>query len=231
MSKKYEKPVIIVNFKTYLQSLSDKALEIAACAVKISDKTGIYIGLAPQYVDIRLMSSTSSIPVYGQHVDAIKPGAYTGHVTAESLLNAGAIGSLVNHSEKQLRLSEIDKIVNKLNKLDLISVVCGDTSTVSAAAATLNPDMVAVEPPELIGSGIAVSKANPEIISDTVDRIKKVNPKVTILCGAGITKGEDVSSAIKLGAEGILVASGVVKAKDPCNALNELAEYAASSLK
>ncbi len=91
--------------------------------------------------------------------------------------------------------------------------------------------MVAVEPPELIGSGIAVSKANPEIISDTVDRIKKVNPKVTILCGAGITKGEDVSSAIKLGAEGILVASGVVKAKDPCNALNELAEYAASSLK
>jgi len=48
-----------------------------------------------------------------------------------------------------------------------------------------------------------------------VKRIRSVNPEVGILCGAGITTGEDVYAALKLGAEGVLVASGVVKAPRP----------------
>ncbi len=141
------------------------------------------------------------------------------------------MGSLVNHSERRLKLSEIDKIVTNFKRLELISVVCGNTSQVSVAATALDPDVVAIEPPELIGTGRAVSKAKPEIISDTVDAIRGVNPNVTILCGAGITKGEDVAAAIKLGAQGILVASGVVKAGDPCKVLKELAGNASSSMR
>jgi triosephosphate isomerase len=38
---------------------------------------------------------------------------------------------------------------------------------------------------------------------------------VRILCGAGISTGEDVYAALKLGSEGVLVASGVVKAPKP----------------
>jgi triosephosphate isomerase len=75
--------------------------------------------------------------------------------------------------------------------------------------------MVAIEPPELIGTGIPVSKAQPEIVSGTVRLVREVNGKVTILCGAGISHGEDVSAALKLGTQGVLVASGIVKAKDP----------------
>ncbi len=94
----------------------------------------------------------------------------------------------------------------------------------SAAAAALKPDMIAVEPPELIGTGIPVSKAKPEVVTGTVEVVKRVNPKVVILCGAGITKGEDVAAALELGTEGVLVASGIVKAKDPHKALLEFAE-------
>lgn len=231
MSEGFHKPIIIVNFKTYLEGMGERALKLAKCAEKIRDETGAYIGLAPQYVDLRLLISKSSIPVFAQHVDGVKPGAHTGHVVADSLADVGVAGSLVNHSEKRLKLSEIDEIVRRLKELRLISVVCSNTPPVSAAAAALDPDMVAIEPPELIGTGIAVSKAKPEIISDTVEVIKKVNPRVSILCGAGITKGEDVTAAIKLGSEGILVASGVVKARDPCKVLSELAECATSAMK
>jgi triosephosphate isomerase len=86
--------------------------------------------------------------------------------------------------------------------------------------------MVSIEPPELIGSGIAVSKAQPEVITDTVRLVQKVDPKVTILCGAGISTGQDVATALKLGSHGVLVASGIVKAKNPYTMLREFGESA-----
>jgi triosephosphate isomerase len=92
------------------------------------------------------------------------------------------------------------------------------------AVAGLNPEMIAIEPPELIGTGIPVSKAKPEVVTDTIELVRKVNQRVTILCGAGITSGEDVAAALRLGTEGVLVASGVVKAKDPYNVLIQFAE-------
>jgi len=95
---------------------------------------------------------------------------------------------------------------------------------VSAAAAALKPDMIAIEPPELIGSGIPVSKAKPEVVSGTIDLVRQVNRDVVVLCGAGITRGEDVEAALKLGTEGVLVASGIVKAKDQYGAVMEFAE-------
>jgi len=43
------------------------------------------------------------------------------------------------------------------------------------------------------------------------------------LCGAGIVTGEDVAAAVKLGAKGVLVASGIVKAKNWIKVIEELA--------
>lgn len=74
----------------------------------------------------------------------------------------------------------------------MISIVCTNNVETSAAAAALSPDFVAVEPPELIGSGIPVSKAKPEVVENTVEAVKTVNPDVRVLCGAGISSGEDV---------------------------------------
>jgi triosephosphate isomerase len=43
-----------------------------------------------------------------------------------------------------------------------------------------------------------------------------------VLCGAGISKGEDLRAALDLGSKGVLLASGIVKAKDPKAALEDL---------
>jgi len=225
-SPRIRTPLILVNFKTYLEGTGSKALRLAKIGEQVSSETGVSIAVAPQLTDIRMIADQVEIPVYAQHVDAVDIGAYTGHVLAEAVKEAGAFGTLINHSERRLKLSEIDEVVRKTRSVGLLSVVCTNTAAVSAASAALAPDMVVIEPPELIGTGIAVSKARPEIVTDTVSLIKRIAPKVVVLCGAGITIGEDVKAALRLGTDGVLLASGVVKAKDQRKALLDIATAA-----
>jgi len=217
-------PIILVNFKTYAEATGRNALNLAKTAEKINQETGVSVGIAPQYVDIVPIVQAVSIPVFAQHIDPVTHGSFTGHVLPEAVKEAGAVGTLINHSERRLKLADIDAAITRAQEIGLVTVVCSNNSAVSAAVAALKPNMVAVEPPELIGTGIPVSKAKPEIVSSTVDLVKRVNPEVIILCGAGITTGEDVAAALKLGTEGVLVASGIVKAKDPYKALLDFAE-------
>jgi triosephosphate isomerase len=180
------------------------------------------LAIAPTILDLPYFVESLSIDVFAQHVDAVKFGSNTGRITPEMLKGKKAKGSLINHSERRLRLADIDFIVSKFKELELISVVCTNNISTTAAAAALCPDYVAVEPPELIGTGIPVSKSEPEIVEDSVKSAKDVNPDVKVLCGAGISKYEDYITALDLGAEGVLLASGIVKAKDPKAALEEL---------
>jgi len=223
---KIKTPIVIVNFKTYAEGTGRKALELAKAAEEVSRETGVCFSVAPQFVDIPIIVREVDIPVFAQHIDPIKPGSHTGHILPEAVKEAGADGTLINHSERRLRLADIDAAVTMARELDLITVVCTNNTSVSAAAAALKPDMIAVEPPELIGTGIPVSKAKPEVVTSTVEAVKKINPDVTVLCGAGITNGDDVAAALKLGTEGVLVASGIVKAKDPRKVMEEFAEAA-----
>jgi triosephosphate isomerase len=218
--------MIIVNFKTYAEATGRKAVDLAEKAEKVGRETRVYMGVAPQFADIARVAEAVDIPVFAQHIDPVKPGNYTGHVLAESVKEAGAIGTLINHSERQLKLSDINEVISIAQENGLLSVVCANDPDVSVAVATLRPQVIAVEPPELIGTGIPVSKAKPEVITNTVKLVREVNRKVTILCGAGISHGEDVTEALKLGTQGVLVASGIVKAKDPYKILREFAKAA-----
>ena len=215
---------MLINFKTYLEATGKKAVDLARNFEAVGLDTGVRVGVAPQFCDIEQVAAHVEIPVYAQHIDPIGPGAFTGHVLADSVFAAGATGTLINHSERNQKLSEIDKSVELARRVGLETVVCAGTARLGAAVALSEPDMVAIEPPELIGSGRAVSKERPEVITESVKRIRAVNPKVTILCGAGITTGEDVYAALKLGMEGILVASGVVKAPDPPQVLRDFCQ-------
>lgn len=219
-------PIILVNYKTYSEATGRRAVELAKAAEEVSRETDVCIAVAPQYADIYRVASEVSIPVFAQHVDPVSSGSHTGHVLAEAVKEAGAVGTLINHSEKRLLLADIEAAISRCREVGLISVVCANNAAVSAAAAALSPSFVAVEPPELIGTGIPVSKAKPEVVTTTVERVKAVNPEVAVLCGAGITTGDDVSAAIKLGTVGVLLASGVVKAKNPKEVLYEMAEAA-----
>jgi triosephosphate isomerase len=215
-------PFILVNLKTYKEGAGNRAHMIAQAAELVSRESGVMIGVAPSNIDLHPISRHFSVPVYAQHVDGCEPGASTGHITVDAIKTAGAAGSLVNHSERRLTLAGIEESVRRLQAHQLISVVCSNNEITSAGAAALAPEYVAIEPPELIGSGVSVSKANPEIIRRSVAAVHGINPKVRVLTGAGIQSGECVKIALDLGTDGVLLASSVVKAKDPAAVLRDL---------
>jgi triosephosphate isomerase (TIM) len=215
-------PLILINAKTFREGMGNRAHMIANAAQLVAHESGVTIGLAPSFFDLHPISHHFAIPVYAQHVDGFEPGAHTGHISAEALKIAGAAGSLINHSERRLTLADIESSVLALQAQKLSSVICSNNEATSAGAAALGPEYVAIEPPELIGSGVSVSKANPDIIRRSVAAVHAVNPKVKVLTGAGIQSGDCVKIAVDLGTDGVLLASSVVKSKEPATVLRDL---------
>jgi len=217
-------PVIVINYKTYLETAGKRGLELAKNAEKVHADTGVDIIICPQMPDVSMIASEVDIPVFAQHADAFPPGGHTGAVTLEVLKEAGCVGTLINHSERRMNFADTEHIVSLARSMNMETIICTNNTAVSAAAAALSPDAVAVEPPELIGGDISVTTADPEIVKESVEIVKKINPNVEVLCGAGVKNGNDVLKSIELGSRGVLLASGVAKAKEPAKVLNELVE-------
>ncbi|HIP74429.1 MAG TPA: triose-phosphate isomerase [Euryarchaeota archaeon] len=214
-----ELPVLVVNFKAYPQSMGKKAVELALEAEKVRDETGASVIVAPNAVDIVKVREAVDIPVYAQHVDAYRPGAHTGSVLLEMLAEWGVDGTLINHSERQVNFSWVEYVIQRSRELGMEVIACAPDEPVARAVSELQPNAVAVEPPELIGTNVSVSRAKPDVIRKSVEAVS-----VPVLVGAGVKTSEDVRRAVELGAQGVLVASGVVKAKDPYGAMLSLVE-------
>ncbi len=207
-------PIIAINMKTYEQSCGEAGINLASLCQEIAEETGANIAIAPQQTDLALFSIDLDIPIFAQHIDNAKQGSSTGRITPENIWTIGCAGSLINHSEYRIEAEDVRVLVQKCRNLALTSIVCTKDAVESRAYAEFKPDFIAVEPPELIGGDISVTSAKPEVVSDSVKEVKEVAPDVKVLCGAGVKNGQDVKMAIELGAEGVLLASGVVKADD-----------------
>lgn len=205
----FMKDVLMINFKTYKESTGVGALKIARAAERAVEKFVGLVVLVPQTVDLRLVASSTTLPVFAQHTDLDGQGGHTGSINIDALKVAGARGVLINHSEKRLSLKQIEETVRLCKKKKLISVVCTKTVSETTKVVRFKPDFVAIEPPELIGGVVSISDARPLLI----ERTAKASNGVDVLCGAGVHKTGDVRIASELGAKGVLVASGVVKAK------------------
>lgn len=215
-------PVVVVNFKTYRNGTGQSAVELAKICEEVGRITRHNIIVAVQDTDIYRIAQSVSIPVFAQDIEPISPGAHTGHTLPEAVKESGAVGTLINHSEYRLPLNDIKEAIARAHQVGLLTIVCASTPELASEIAEFNPDMIAIEPPELIGGEVSVSTAQPSIITDAVRQVKLVK-EIPVLCGAGIKDKKDVEISSQLGAEGILVASHVVKAEDPKKILTELA--------
>ena len=215
--------MFIINCKNYEEIAGNKIIKFVNIVQNISKKYNVKIAVAPPQHLIGLVSK-SSIPILAQHVDVSKIGSTTGFVVPELLKKSGVKGSIINHSEHRISPKDIEILVSKLRDLKMISVLCVRDVAEAKKYSKLNPDYIAIEPPELIGSGKAVSKEKPELITKAVSAVKSTKNKTKLLCGAGIVSGEDVSAAITLGSEGILVASGIIKAKNWVRIIEDFAK-------
>jgi len=215
-------PAIVLNFKTYPEILGKKGWELAKRFAAVGDDTGASIVLAPPTSDLAHIAKLVHLPVFSQHVDAVDPGPTTGWMPPEALLEAGAAGTVINHSERKVAWEEMAKVIPRCRDLGLEVIACADDLGEAETLAKLSPEYIAIEPPELIGGNVSVTAAKPEVITKAVDRIRAANPNVSVLCGAGVRARKDVAKALELGTVGVLLSSGVVKAKDPEKALRDL---------
>ncbi len=210
---------LIINFKNYKEASSACTVKLAKAAQRVAEKTKVEIIVAPPQPSLALVAKSVSLPVFCQHVDSEKDGPTTGFFVPELAKSYGAVGSLINHSEHRIEIKAIAMLVERMRKLHMTSVVCARAPHEVMEISVFEPDYIAIEPPELIGSGKAVSKENPAIISRSIDA---AGSRSKVICGAGITDKDDVKAAIKLGSRGILVSSGVVKAKSWADKIAEL---------
>lgn len=212
--------MIIVNFKTYAEATGDKAVELAKICEKVAKKTNKEIILVPQTADIYRVSKAVKLKIFAQHVDPVDFGSNTGHILIDAVKKAGAVGTLINHSENRIPLQKIKDIVEKCKHRMFTSLVCAQDAEEVEEVSRLEPNYVAFEPPELIGGDISVSTAKPEVITKSVEVAGLRN--VPLIVGAGVKNSADVKIATDLGSKGVLVASGIVKAENPEKAVEDL---------
>jgi triosephosphate isomerase len=215
-------PIIIINFKTYEEATGNGALKLARICRSVAMKYGKRIIISPQFTDIYRISREASpyTPIFAQHIDA-GIGKFTGSVSPLAVKEAGAVGTLLNHSERRHDIEEVGKRIEAAKAHGLMTLCFADSVEESLRIESFGPDMIAYEPPELVGTGISVSTAKPSQITDFLSR---VSPKVRRLVGAGISNAGDVKRALELGADGWGVSSAFTKAKDPERILTELVE-------
>ena len=218
------KGLIIINCKNYLEIAGEKIFQLSEIAQDISERYKIEIMIAPPQNSLFYLSQFIKLPLICQHVDDEEIGPTTGFIIPEIAKSYGASGSLINHSEHRMEHANIKNVIERLRQLNMFSVVCASTSKEVGELSRFNPDMIAIEPPELIGTGKAVSKVNPSIITESVKEARTYSKNVKVICGAGIVDKTDIQSAINLGSEGILLASGLIKSKSWKDKLIELCE-------
>jgi triosephosphate isomerase len=211
-------PFFEIGPKAYLYG--ESMLALAKAADKASAKYDVQVILTPQYTDIPMLAKeTEHLLIFAQHMDPLPVGRGLGSVLPEAVKAAGAVGVMLNHAEKPVSLSDLNRTIKRADEVGLATIVCTDTAEEAAAVALLSPNIIVAEPPELIGTGKA---SDMSYVKETIKAVRSINPDIYVLQGAGISSGKDVYNVIKAGADATGSTSGIIKAKDPVAMIDEM---------
>ena len=193
--------MIVINFKNY--AAGKKALKLA----KLIERYLPHACAAVSAFDIEEISKKTKLKVYAQHVDYFEKKATTGFIIPEYVKAAGAVGTLLNHSEHQLRPETIAKTIKRCEETNLKVLLCVADLKQAKKYVSFEPYAVAFEDSELIGSGKSITEFRSQEVKKFVSILK--NSATVPLCGAGIHSAEDLKTAYTLGCKGILISSAI----------------------
>ncbi|MBC8560115.1 triose-phosphate isomerase [Fumia xinanensis] len=211
-------PFFEIGPKQYLYG--DEVLELALIAEEASKKYDVQVIFTTPFPDIRRVAeATENLIVFAPSMDPIPVGRGLANILPESVRAAGADGVMLNHVEKQLSYLTLKNTMDRANELNMLSLICSDSTVEAKAAALLAPTVITAEPNDLIGTGKA---SDLSYIRTSVDAIRSVNPDIYVLIGAGISCGQDVYNVIKEGADASGSSSAVACAKDKRAIVDEM---------
>ena len=211
-------PIFEIGLKGYMYG--ETAVELALEADRAAAEHGVTILFDPQYVDIPAVAqATAHILVFAQHMDPVTIGRGNGSVLPEALKAAGAHGTMLNHTERPMTLSDIARAIRRADEVGLLTVVSSDSPEQAAAVAQLRPNIVLAEPPELIGGNVSVATQMRDFVEQTARLVAGVDPEVLVMCAAGIRTAADVAAIVELGVGATGTTSGITRAPDPIAAM------------
>lgn len=226
---------VFINFKTYPQGTGERAVELARilrqvnteCNRSAQDKfASVEIIPVVQIADVFKVKQEIDIPVWVQHLDWQEQGEFTGWVNLEAVVEAGASGTLLNHSEHQIPPGTIKQTLKRVRNLGGVRgmrenfevMVCCRTLGQMERLGKLKPDYLGYEISGLIGGETSVVDSEPKAIEHAVE----ICGVIPLIVGAGINKKEDLQKTRQLGAKGVLISSAVMLAENPKAKLTEL---------
>jgi len=220
---KKTKPLVLINLKTYPQTIASKGLSVGKQLSQLKPKN-YSLAIAPTLLTLK--ETVKRIPkkhmsLFSQHADTF-PGAFTGSIPIKELQHIGVKGVIVNHSEKKVPFKQLQETIALCRTSRLQTVVCASRLSEVKKIAKLHPDYLAYEPKKLIGGNISVTTAKPKIIIKALMVIQRYSPKTQLLVGAGVHNNQDLTQALLLGASGVLIGHAIATARNPGKALQKL---------
>ncbi len=216
--------MIFVNYKTFEEGMGERAVALTKILEEVARESQVKIIPAVQASDIKEVVASTTLEIWAQKIDPIDFGAHTGSVLAEAVLEDGAMGTFLNHSEARFAsFDELAKASDRAREVGLKILIFAKDIGELKNVCSLNPNYVSYEPPALIGStSTSVAEAEPQIISQAVEAANAAG--TPLIVGAGIHSREDIKKSLELGAAGFAVATDIVKASDPKAQLLDLIE-------
>ena len=211
-------PFYEIGPKNYIYG--DDVLDLAIAADKASKKYAVDVIFTTPFMEIRRVAEeTKNLFVFAPHMDPLPIGRGLADILPEAVVAAGAVGVMLNHCEKPLTLSVLNKTIERAKSLGLLTIVCADSIQEAAAIAHFSPDIIVAEPTELIGTG---QTSSADYVEKSTNAIKSVNPNILVLQSAGIKSGSDVYDIIFSGADATGTSSGVANAPDRAAMADEM---------
>mgnify|MGYP001137819446 FL=1 len=150
MNRKYRKTVIAGNWKMNQTPSAARAF-VGALAPMVADKKNCDIVLCVPFVDIAVAAEAAkgtNIKIGAQNVHFKESGAYTGEISADMLLEAGAEYVIIGHSERRQYFGETDETVNLRTKTALakgLKVILCVGELLEARQAGITDEIVAMQ--------------------------------------------------------------------------------------
>jgi triosephosphate isomerase (TIM) len=154
----------------------------------------------------------SGVLLFAQGMDADSMGDGMGRVFAESLVDAGASGVMLNHDSNPLPPGTSAVTLRRAADCGLSTIVCAGTEPEVEAFASLEPSAILFEPPSLIGTAAAGERA---WIGPVDQVVRRISPQVLMMHAGGVATPAVAHRIMRAGADGTGSTSGVLDAEDP----------------
>ncbi|HEX7291241.1 MAG TPA: triose-phosphate isomerase, partial [Conexibacter sp.] len=187
-------------------------LEVVEAASAASARDDVAVIVTPPALDVEAVKRAGpNLWIFAQAMDLARPGASTGAILPEALAAVGADGVMLNHAERPLEHAQLPQAVEQARTAGLQTLLCAEDVAQATRFAAWGPDVILLEPHELIGTA---HHSHRPWIGPANAAVAEVDPRVLVMHAGGVADERDVRAILAQGATGTGCTSAIVRAAD-----------------